>query len=127
MSISNASYKAKIAELTQSTEAQPNPDPQGSLTVDISRIDKYAPKELIGREEEMSLLEKTWSDAENLALAIEQMPESQLWEHFVDEEYGNYYRCLHGPIEHCHYHVGQIAMLKTLLSSHSLEGDRTEQ
>ena len=59
-----------------------------------------------------SLLEKTWSDAENLALAIEQMPESQLWEHFVDEKWGNYYRCIHGPIEHCHYHLGQIAMLK---------------
>ncbi len=61
------------------------------------------------------LLEKTWSDAENLALAIEQMPESQLWEDFADEKYGNYYRCLHGPIEHCHYHLGQIAMIKSML------------
>jgi hypothetical protein len=61
------------------------------------------------------LLQKTWSDAENLASAIEQMPESQLWEDFVDEKYGNYYRCLHGPIEHCHYHLGQIALIKSML------------
>ena len=61
------------------------------------------------------LLEKTWSDAENLASAIELMPESQLWEDFADEEYGNYYRCIHGPIEHCHYHLGQIALIKSML------------
>ena len=64
-----------------------------------------------------NLLEKTWSDAEHLALAIEQLPESQLDEPFVDEKWGNHYRCLHGPIEHCHYHLGQIAMLKTLLAA----------
>lgn len=62
------------------------------------------------------LLHKTWSDAENLARAIEQMPDSQLWENFIDEKYGNYYRCLHGPIEHCHYHLGQIALIKTMLT-----------
>ncbi len=70
-----------------------------------------------------NLLEKTWSDAENLALAIEQMTESQLWKHFVNEKWGNYYRCLHGPIEHCHYHLGQIAVLKTILATDARGGD----
>jgi hypothetical protein len=65
------------------------------------------------------LLQKTWTDVENLALAIEQMPESQLWEVFVDETYGNYYRCIHGPIEHCHYHLGQIALIKSMLAETS--------
>jgi DinB superfamily len=64
-----------------------------------------------------SLLEKTWKDVEELAVAIEQMPESQLGEHFVDEKWGTYYRCLHGPIEHCHYHLGQIALIKSMLSA----------
>lgn len=63
-----------------------------------------------------SLLEKTWSDAENLALAIERMPEAQLWEVFINEKHGNYYRCIYGPIEHCHYHLGQIALLKSMLN-----------
>lgn len=44
------------------------------------------------------------------------MPEDQLWEPFVKEEYGTYYRCLQGPIEHYHYHLGQIALLKTMIS-----------
>lgn len=69
------------------------------------------------------LMEQTWSEAENLALAIEQMPEDQLWEPFVKPEYGNHFRCLIGPIEHCHYHLGQIAMLKTLLATDNLDSD----
>ncbi len=61
------------------------------------------------------LLDKTWTDAQDLANLIEQLPESVLWENFVDEKYGNYYRCIHGLIEHCHYHLGQIALLKKML------------
>ncbi len=64
-----------------------------------------------------SLLSKTWEDAEALAALIEQLPDTQLWQPFLDEQYGNNYRCLHGPIEHCHYHLGQIAMLKAMLTA----------
>lgn len=71
------------------------------------------------KEDWERLLEKTWADAEALASLIEQLPESQLWESFAEKEYGNYYRCLLGPIEHCHYHLGQIALLKTLLARDS--------
>jgi len=63
------------------------------------------------------LLTETWADAEDLATAIEQMPESKLWEHFVAQKWGNYYRNLQGPIEHCHYHLGQIAMIKSMLAA----------
>ena len=61
------------------------------------------------------MLEKTWTDAEDFAALIEQLPEHQLWEDFVEQKYGNYYRCIHGPIEHCHYHLGQIALLKKII------------
>jgi len=69
------------------------------------------------------LLEKTWSDAESLAITIEQMPESRLGEAFVDQKYGNYYRCIHGPIEHCHYHLGQIALIRSILSAGTRGGE----
>lgn len=59
-----------------------------------------------------ALQENVWADVEDLASLIEQMPEAQLWEPFAGANYGAYYRCLHGPIEHCHYHLGQIALLK---------------
>lgn len=60
-------------------------------------------------------MEKCLGDAEALACLIEQLPDSQLGEDFVDAKYGNYYRCLHGLVEHCHYHLGQIALIKSIV------------
>jgi hypothetical protein len=62
-----------------------------------------------------NLLEKTWKDVENFASLIEQLPESKLEETFVEEKYENYYRNLHGIIEHTHYHLGQIVLIKKIL------------
>ena len=62
-----------------------------------------------------SLLSKTWRDAEYFAALIEQLPESKLGETSADEKYGTYYRNLHGVIEHCHYHLGQIVLIKKML------------
>lgn len=68
------------------------------------------------QEDWNKLLDKTWADAENFATLIEQLPEDRLWEIFADEKYGNYYRNIHGIIEHTHYHLGQIVLLKKLQS-----------
>jgi hypothetical protein len=68
------------------------------------------------QEDWESLLDKTWSEGENICKLIEQLPESKLGETFVNEKYGNYYRNLHGIIEHYHYHLGQIVLIKKLLS-----------
>ena len=62
-----------------------------------------------------NLLDKTWADAENFASLIEQLPENTLWEDFSDNKYGNYYRNLHGIIEHTHYHLGQIVLIKKMV------------
>jgi hypothetical protein len=62
------------------------------------------------------LRDKTFTDAENFARQIEQVPEDILGEVFHDTKYGNYYRNLHGVIEHCHYHLGQIVIIKKLLA-----------
>ncbi|MEQ1678125.1 MAG: DinB family protein [Chitinophagaceae bacterium] len=61
------------------------------------------------------LLDKTWTEATTFASLVEQLPESKLEEIFSDEKYGNYYRNLHGIIEHCHYHLGQIVVIKKIL------------
>lgn len=60
-------------------------------------------------------LDKTWADVETLAGLIEQVPEEKLWADFSENKYGNYYRNLVGIIEHCHYHLGQIALIKKIL------------
>ncbi|MCF8244581.1 MAG: DUF1572 domain-containing protein [Saprospiraceae bacterium] len=60
------------------------------------------------------ILTQAWADAEAFASLIEQLPEAGLWEDFTDEKYGNYYRNLHGIIEHIHYHLGQIVVIKKM-------------
>jgi uncharacterized damage-inducible protein DinB len=60
------------------------------------------------------LLIKTWLDAESLIHQIEQLPDQKLWDDFSDKKYGNYYRNLHGVIEHNHYHLGQIVLIKKM-------------
>jgi len=69
------------------------------------------------REEWANILNKAFTDAENLACLIEQLPEAKLWDVFSEEKYGNYYRNIHGVIEHCHYHLGQMALIKKMLST----------
>lgn len=64
-----------------------------------------------------NILNKMWDDAETLANLIEQLPDRALWEHFTDEKYGTWYRNLQGNIEHMHYHLGQIVIIKKMLQS----------
>ncbi len=67
-------------------------------------------------EDWKKLLDKVWSDAEKFVTLVEQLPESKLEEIFVLEKYGTYYRNLQGVIEHTHYHLGQIVLIKKILS-----------
>jgi len=67
------------------------------------------------QEDWEKLLDRTWKDAENLAEEIEQLTEETLWVNLSDEKYGNYYRNIHGIIEHTHYHLGQIVLIKKIL------------
>lgn len=83
----------------------------------LDASDKYSfdHPPILSREDWEKLLDKTWKDAENFATLIEQLPESKLWESFSDEKYGNYYRNIQGIIEHIHYHLGQIVLIKKIL------------
>ena len=69
------------------------------------------------QEDWEKLLKKTWEDAETFASLIEQLPETKLDEIFVEEKYGTYYINLQGIIEHTHYHLGQIVLIKKIVST----------
>ena len=70
---------------------------------------------VVSQEDWEKILDKTWTDAEEFAILIEKLPESKLWEDFSDKKYGNYYRNIHGIIEHIHYHLGQIVLIKKII------------
>jgi uncharacterized damage-inducible protein DinB len=76
----------------------------------------YAVPEITSAEEWEALVNKALYDAEIFAELITQLPENRLGDFFTDAKYGSYYRNLHGIIEHTHYHLGQIAVIKKLLS-----------
>jgi hypothetical protein len=63
-----------------------------------------------------ALLQQTWKDAEAFATAVEQFPVGRLWEHFAPT-YGNFYKNIQGIVEHNHYHLGQMVLVKKLLRS----------
>lgn len=62
-----------------------------------------------------NLVKKSLTEAELFAQEIEQLDELKLYEVFSEEKYGNYFRNLFGIIEHTHYHLGQIALIKKLI------------
>lgn len=66
-------------------------------------------------EEWKNFLEQFWKDGENFATLIEQLPENKFLEPFLDGKYGTYYRNIAGVIEHAHYHLGQIVLIKKLI------------
>jgi hypothetical protein len=61
------------------------------------------------------MLDKVWTEAETLAGLIEQLSEGILFKDFTDSKYGNYYRNLTGNIEHTHYHLGQMVIIKKIV------------
>jgi len=68
------------------------------------------------QEQWEELLDTLCTDAERFVALLEQMPDSTMNEVFADEKYGTYQRNIDGMIEHAYYHLGQITLIKKMLS-----------
>ncbi|RAJ80205.1 hypothetical protein CLV59_105313 [Chitinophaga dinghuensis] len=68
-----------------------------------------------------TLVSKMLTEAEELAVHIAALDESKLDKDFDNPKYGNYYRNLSGLIEHTHYHLGQITILKKMIRANALK------
>lgn len=88
----------------------------------INAHDKFsfAHPPINSEEDWQMMLNKTYSDAETLVTLVEQLPEEKLWETFVEEKYGTYHRNILGLIEHTHYHLGQMTLIKKLVQAGQL-------
>jgi hypothetical protein len=75
----------------------------------------FAHPPITSQKEWDEFLENVFTQGEQFAVLIETLPDDKLWENFTDPKYGIYYRNLHGIIEHTHYHLGQIALIKKLV------------
>lgn len=84
-------------------------------------------KPITSEDEWQNLIQKTLHDAESLAVLIENLNPSCLDQDFTDPKYGTYYRNLLGVIEHTHYHLGQINILKKIITEAKIrEKDQPE-
>ncbi len=64
------------------------------------------------QQEWENLVQNAFAQAETFAQEIEKLDELKLYDVFSEEKYGNYFRNLFGIIEHTHYHLGQITLIK---------------
>lgn len=60
---------------------------------------------------------RTFALVNEFVLLLEDMNDEKLGNTFVLEKYGSYFRNLCGIIEHSHYHLGQIVLIKKLILS----------
>ena len=76
----------------------------------------FAHPPINSQEDWNTILDQVWLDGKNFIELIEQLPETKLMQDFTDPKYGNYFRNLHGIVEHTHYHLGQIILIKKIIS-----------
>lgn len=69
------------------------------------------------QEDWEKIRDKALAQAEEMTELITQLPEEKLQEFFTNEKYGTYIRNMLGVIEHTHYHLGQIAIIKKIVRS----------
>jgi hypothetical protein len=84
-------------------------------TLDAHDKYSYDLPPILSQQDWEKLLDTFWNDAEKFTSLVEQLPDSKFTETFSDEKYGNFYRNIHGVIEHFHYHLGQIVLIKKTL------------
>ncbi|PHI18210.1 DUF1572 domain-containing protein [Lewinellaceae bacterium SD302] len=72
---------------------------------------------LVETEEEWTnFVARVMANGDRFARRIAELDDEKLADGFVKTEYGTHYRNLVGCTEHLYYHLGQIALLKKLLS-----------
>ncbi|NTS43539.1 DinB family protein [Flavisolibacter sp. BT320] len=63
-----------------------------------------------------ALVAEFLQNAENFASAVEQIDDDLFERPFIDEKYGTYLRNIEGVIEHSNYHLGQVVLLRKLVT-----------
>ena len=65
-------------------------------------------------------LEDLWAEVESCVGNIEKLDDGVLSTDFADPKYGSHLRNYMGLIEHTHYHLGQISLLKKIIASRNV-------
>lgn len=74
--------------------------------------ESYKHPDISSQLEWTTLQSNIWNDAERFTELLTKLPESMLDKPFINKKYGTYAYNIQGLIEHTHYHLGQIVILK---------------
>jgi hypothetical protein len=56
------------------------------------------------------------NNAEKFATKVDTMDDSTFDQPFIDPKYGTYLRNIEGVIEHSYYHLGQISLIRKMIT-----------
>jgi len=79
--------------------------------------ESYKHPDLTSQSEWVELHKVMWKDAERFTKLLAELPDTTLDKPFTNEKYGTYITNILGLIEHTHYHLGQIVILKKLITT----------
>jgi hypothetical protein len=68
----------------------------------------------------LQLVSTFMHNAETFASKVAQMEDAIFDQPFVDEKYGSYLRNIEGVIEHSYYHLGQVSLIRKMITQHQL-------
>lgn len=75
----------------------------------------FNPPPIKSQDDWDTFLASNYQETRRFIKAIKTLDPHLMEQTFVEEKYGTYYRNLQGIVEHTHYHLGQIVLLKKLL------------
>ncbi len=85
-------------------------------TLDIQDKYSFDLPEITTEQDWMKLVNDFLSNSEKFVKHVEKMNDNALDQTFVDEKYGSYLRNIEGVIEHSYYHLGQVSLIKKMIS-----------
>jgi len=62
------------------------------------------------------LIDRFLVNSEKFVQEVAKIPDTKLDQAFVNEKYGTYLRNIEGVIEHSYYHLGQLSLIKKMIS-----------
>jgi len=134
--IANTNYKEQLADVTweQATHKIGSLNTIAALTFHVNYYisgvadffevesldirDKYSfdLPPITSKKDWKNLVNELIANAERFADSVETMSDRDLEEVFVEEKYGTYRRNIEGMIEHSYYHLGQISLMKKMIT-----------
>lgn len=85
-------------------------------TLDIHDQYSFDLPEMQSEADWNSLVGNFLNHAEQFVAQVEQLDDEILDQDFVDEKYGSYLRNIEGVIEHSYYHLGQLSLIRKLIT-----------